>query len=46
MSVGVTMEAQVKEGGLENLKKLLANIFPDRWPPKIFGLYSLEAQQC
>jgi len=46
MSVGVTMEAQVKEGGLENLKKRLANIFPDTRAPNFFGLYSLEAQQC
>ena len=37
MSVGVTMEAQVKEGCLENLKKLLADIFPDKRAPKFLG---------
>ena len=37
MSVGVTMEAQVKEGCLENLKKLLADIFPDTRAPKFLG---------
>jgi hypothetical protein len=37
VSVGVMMEAQAKEGCLEDLKKLLADILPDTRAPRFLG---------